>query len=249
MHTTISAKEDQGLIPSAAPSRSQPFSPRRAARIAGVSYILLFAFAIFANFLVREQLIEPGDAAVTVANITESIGLFRLGLVAFLAIFLLDVVVAWALHVVFRSVDHDLSLVTAWFRLVYTVFLGVGLVSYFQTLLLVSAPSYFPSDQIGAQVMLAMESFDAVWLIGLAAFGIHLVLLGVLVLRSGFVSKALGLVLMAAGVAYVVDTVAHAVLSDYDAVSGVLLAAVAIPSMFGEGWLGLWLAFTRRLES
>ncbi len=229
--------------------RNQPFSPRRAARVAGGSYILLFVMAIFANFMVRERLIDPGNAAATVANVSESIGLFRLGLVAFLAIFLLDVIVAWALHIVFRDVDQDLSLIAAWFRLVYTVFLGAGLVSYFQTLLLVSGPSFLASDQVGAQVMLAMESFDATWLIGLAAFGVHLVLLGVLVLRSGFVSKALGSILMVAGVAYVVDTVAHAVLSDYDSVSGVLLAAVAIPSMVGEGWLGLWLAFTRRLRS
>lgn len=247
MNTTISIPDIQNTR--ATEGGNQPFSPRRAARIAGVSYILLFALAIFANFMVREGLVDPGDPAATVANVSDSIGLFRLGLVAFLAIFLLDVVVAWALHVVFRDVDHDLSLMAAWFRLVYTVFLGVGLVSYFQTLLLVSGPSFLASDQVGAQVMLAMESFDAMWLIGLAAFGVHLVLLGVLVVRSGFVTKALGVILMAAGVAYVVDTVAHAVLSDYDSVSGVLLAAVAIPSMVGEGWLGLWLAFTRRLRS
>ncbi len=246
MNRTISVTEFETT--SVRPNPDQPFSPRRAARIAGGSYVLLFALAIFANFLVREPLIEPGDAAATVANISDSIVSFRLGLVAFLVIFLLDVLVAWALHVVFRAVDHDLSLVAAWFRLVYSVFLGVALVSYFQTLLLVSGPSYLPSDQIGAQVMLAMESFDAIWLIGLAAFGVHLVLLGVLVLRSGFVPKPLGFIVMVAGVAYVTDTVAHAVLPDYDAVAGVLLAIVAIPSMIGEGWLGLWLAFTRRIQ-
>ena len=226
-----------------------PFSPRHAARIAGVSYLVMFVLAIFANFVVLDGLIEAGNAAITVANITKSIGLFRLGLVAFLVIFILDVVIAWALHVVFRDVNRDLSLAAAWFRLVYTVFLGVGLVSFFQVLLLVSRPVYLSADLINAQTMLAMESFESTWLIGLAAFGIHLVLIGVLIIRSGLVSKTLGVILIAAGVAYASDTVAHAVLTDYQAIAGVLLAAVAIPSMIGEGWLGLWLALNRRVQN
>lgn len=237
----------QTLAPAVATdARSAAFSPQRAARLAGVSYLVMFVLAIFANFMVREGLVEPGDAAATTANIAESIGLFRLGLLAFLVIFVLDVVIAWALHLVFRQVNRDVSLAAAWFRLVYTVFLGAGLVSYFQALVLVDGPAYLSPDQAAAQVMLAMESFEATWLIGLVAFGFHLLLLGWLVARSGVVARALGFVLMVAGVAYIADTAAHAVLSDYDAVGGLLLIAVAIPSMVGEGWLGLWLAFGRR---
>jgi hypothetical protein len=230
-------------------TESATFSPRRAARIAGASYLLMFVLAIFANFTVREGLIEPGDAAATVANISGSMSLFRMGLLAFLVIFVLDVVIAWALHVVFREVHRDLSLAAAWFRLVYTVFLGIGLVSFFQTLLLVSGPSYLGADQVAAQTMLAMESFEATWMIGLAAFGMHLVLVGMLIVRSGLMSKVLGIVLVAAGVAYVADTVAHAALPDYDVVAAVMLAAVAVPSMLGEGWFGLSLLRARRITA
>lgn len=231
------------LAPSHPPSTSFPRG--RAARLAGLSYIVMFGLAIFANFVVREGLIEPGDPIATVENVTESIGLFRLGLLAFLAIFVLDVVIAWALHVVFREVNHDLSLAAAWFRLVYTVLLGVSLVSFFDVIQAVTGDGSRGADQVAGQVMAAMESFESMWLIGLVAFGVHLVLLGALIARSGLAARALGFILVAAGAAYVVDTVAHAVLSDYEAVSGLLLAAVAIPAMIGEGWLGLWLAFTR----
>lgn len=225
-----------------------PFPRARAARLAGVSYVLLFALAIFANFLVVEGLVVDGDGAATVANITDSLGMFRWGLVAFLVIFLLDVVVSWALHVVFRTVDRDLSLVTAWFRLVYTVFLGVGLVSWFDVLQLISGATGLGAEGVAAQTALAMASFEAMWLIGLAAFGIHLILLGVLVVRSGLITRVLGYMLMIAGAAYVADTVAHAVVFDYESVAGLMLAIVAIPSMIGEGWLGLWLLRTRRIS-
>ena len=51
----------------------------------------------------------------------------------------------------------------------------------------------------------------------------------------------MGWLLVVAGVAYAVDTVAHLMLTDYERYGDALLAMVAIPSMVGEGWLRLWL--------
>jgi hypothetical protein len=211
----------------------------------------MFVLAIFANFMVRERLVVSGDAVGTVANITGSIGLFRLGLAAFLVIFVLDVVIAWALHVVFRDVNRDVSLATAWFRLIYTALLGVALVSMFQVIRVVDGGSlgFLGSEQIQVQTVIELASFESAWLVGLIAFGVHLAMLGVLVVRSGMVAKALGYVLIAAGLAYVLDTFAQGMLPDYEAVAGVFMVAVALPSMIGEGWLGFWLLLTKKLAS
>lgn len=231
------------------PVENPPFSMHRAARIAGVSYILIYTLAIFANFLVVEAMVVSDDAAATVANITESMGMFRVGLIAFLVVFLLDVIVSWALYVIFRKVDRDVALVTAWFRLTYTVFLGAGLTYFFEVVQLLGNADYMAAlstEQIHAEVMVALGSFEATWLIGLAAFGIHLVLLGRLALRSGWVPRLMAWLLMIAGVAYVADTAAHGLLSDYESYASLFLAIVAVPSLVGEGWLGLWLLRTRR---
>ena len=219
-------------------------SPRRAARIAGVGYLVLFVLGIFANFIVREGLIEPGDAATTAANIVGSEGLFRLGLVSFLVIFVVDLVIAWALYIFFRNVNKDLSQLTAWFRLVYTVFLGVAAIFFFEALQLLSRPDYltvFDTGQLDAQALQALEAFNYTWLIGLLCFGIHLILLGYLIIRSGYVSKTLGYVLIVAGTAYGIDTLANALLANYDDFATVFLMIVAVPSVIGELWLGLWL--------
>lgn len=244
MPTTTNSTSPSGTV------RVTGYPRRRAARIAGVSYLAMFVLAIFANLVVREGLIEPGDAARTVANITESIGLFRLGLLAFIFIFVLDVVIAWALHVVFRDVNHDVSLATAWFRLIYTALLGVALASMFQILQILDGEllGSLTGEQIAAQTMIELSSFESTWLIGLVAFGIHLVMLGGLVIRSGMVAEALGYVLVFAGVAFVLDTLARGMLSDYETVAEVFLVTVALPSMIGEGWLGLWLLLTKKLE-
>jgi hypothetical protein len=101
---------------------------RSAAVVAGVSYAVLFALAIFANFAVREQLVEKDNAPATLRNIADNESLVRFAIVAFIIAFVLDVVIAWALYHVFRPAGPELSRLTAWFRLVYTVFLGVAVV-------------------------------------------------------------------------------------------------------------------------
>lgn len=219
-------------------------TPRRAALIAGIGYLAIFFLAIFANFVVLGGLVESGDAAATAQNIAESEGLFRAGLVAFTIVFVVDVVVAWALFVLFRSLSRDLSLLTAWFRLVYTMFLGVALIFFFVALQLLSGAEYlgaFDPGQIDSHVLLAVDAFNYAWLVGLVGFGFHLILLGYLMARSRWAAKALGYILMVAGAAYIVDTLARAVIADYADLENLFLAIVAIPSVIGELWFTVWL--------
>lgn len=219
-------------------------SRRRAALIAGIGYVLLFGLATFANFFVREGLIVSDDATATAINIAESNTLFRLGLVAFLAIFLIDIVVAWALHIVFRKEHHDLSLVAAWSRLVYTVFLGVAAIFFFQALTFYDSSAVadaLTEAERNAQALVGLELFNSTWLIGLAAFGLHLMVLGFLVVRSAETPRWLGYAMILAGAAYIVDTTAHTVLVDYADYADTFVVVVAVPSIIAEGWFGLWL--------
>lgn len=219
-------------------------SQRQAARIAGIGYLVIFVLAIFANFVVRTGLIEADDPTATASNIMDSEGLFRAGLVAFLVVFVVDVVIAWALYIFFRELSKEFSLLSAWFRLVYTVFLGVAAVFFYVALQLLSGADYlnvFDTGQLNTQTLVVLDGFNYTWLVGLAAFGIHLILMGYLVVRSGYVTRVLGYVLMVAGVAYVADTLANALLSNYSDVEGLFLAIVAVPSVIGELWLTIWL--------
>lgn len=218
----------------------------RIARIAGASYLLMFVLAIVANFLVLQGLVVEGDPTATTANIAGSPDLMRTGILAFLLIVLLDVTLAWALQVVFRSVNRELSIVMAWFRLAYSVVLGIALAFMVQALALATTAAS-SVDARAAQTMGAIDAFQTTWQLGLCLFGVHLVLLGVLVARARFAPRALGYILAIAGGAYIADTVAHLALSDYSTVSAVFLVLVAVPSMVGEGWLGIWLLTTRRL--
>ncbi len=241
---TTSSKTSSGAPSIPATQILPEITERTAGIIAGVGYVVLFVIAIFANFVVREGMVVSGDAAMTAANIAESESLFRLGLVGFLAIFVVDVIVAWALYVVFRRVQRDVALVSAWLRLGYTVMLGVALVFFFQALQWIDRAAFlegFSVEQANAQALVAIDTFNAAWMIGLVLFGLHIAVLGWLILRSGIAPKMLGAVLIVAGALYMIDTVALSMLSNYADYKSTMTAIVAGPAILAEGWFGLWL--------
>jgi len=217
---------------------------RRLAVWAGVSYIALFALAIFANFGVRERLVDQSDPAATFTNLAGSQQTVRYAIVAFIVIFLLDVFVAWALYHVFRPAGAALSALTAWFRIVYTVFLGVAVVFLYTVLGLVSESGDMLSlsqSSREAGTMLALDAFNVTWLIGLVAFGIHLILIGAMILRSQMAHRALGAVLAVAGSAYIFDTAAYTLVENYSANADVFTAIVAVPAVIAEAAFTIWL--------
>lgn len=217
-------------------------APRRAALIAGAGYAALFLLAIFANFVVIEGMVVAGDPSATLTNIVADPGRFRLGLAAFLVIAIIDVVVAWALHVLLREVAADRSLVAAWLRVLHSVFLGVGLAFLYQVDHLVRTVGDGAATRATAsQVMLAVDTFEAMWLVGLAFFGLHLLVVVSLLVGPRAAPRLLRVLLGVAGMAYVADTLAQTLMTDYDAVAGIMLVIVAVPSVLAEGWFGLWL--------
>lgn len=86
-------------------------------------------------------------------------------------------------------------------------------------------------------ILLQVDTFNIIWLIGLFFFGIHLILLGKIIGRP----KIIVIFLTIAGVMYMVDTCAHFMLADYKNYADLFLALVAIPSIVGEMSFSIWL--------
>ena len=105
-------------------------SQRRAALVAGLGIVALAIVAGFAYGFVFQSFVVPGDATATANNIKASEMLFRIGFFSWLAILILDVLVAWALYIFLKPVHKSLSLLAAWLRLVYTAILGTALLNF-----------------------------------------------------------------------------------------------------------------------
>ena len=188
---------------------SHDFSMRRAGLTAGAGLLLLTALSVFGYFIAVKGLVTPGDAAQTASSITESAGLFRLGIVSLYVVIVLDIVVGWALYRVFSPVNRSLSILAAVMRVAFS---GVFMVAISQ---LVAVPRLLGNEpyldalrpeELQTQALSAIQAFSDIWHAGLLLFGLHLLLIGYLAFRSGYVPRVLGVLLAIDGLSYVVDT-------------------------------------------
>lgn len=194
--------------------------PRTLSIITGISYLIIFFAAIFANFFVLESILENPLIAIQEHHV-----MVRFGIIAFLITVVFDVVIAWALFLLFK--EHKLSVLSTFFRLMHAVIMGVAIFALPLALSLTTA----------SQILYQINIFNTIWLIGLFFFGLHLILLGRIIQKP----KIISVFLIIAGIMYMLDTTAHILLSNYEDYKTVFLAMVAIPSIIGEMWFALWL--------
>lgn len=231
--------------PTDPPAEGADRSVRDASLVAGVALLLMAALAGFGYMVAVESLVTPGDAVRTATDIAASAGLFRLGIVSLVLVVALDVVVAWALYRVLRPVSRGLSLLAAWFRLVYAGVFLVAISRLLEPLRLVTddATAVLGLERASAHALMGIGAFNDVWDLGLVLFGTHLIVVGYLVCRSRFMPTLLGALVVVAGLGYVVDSLG-AVLSGG---AGPELATV---TFVGEVLLALWLVTRgRRLSA
>jgi hypothetical protein len=187
-------------------NRQEGLTLRQAALIAGFAYLL--NPVTYAEY-VYPKLVITGSAEQTVQNISTHGGLFLAALFCYLVSFIGDVVIAWALYVLLAPVNRSLSLLAAWFQLVYAAVALGGLLNMVSVFRLLNTPEYltfFGSSQLHGQVYLLVNSFQYDWAISMLLFGIHLVLLGYLIYRSGYIPRILGILLVVDGFGWVTNS-------------------------------------------
>jgi Domain of unknown function (DUF4386) len=118
--------QDHHKKPHVEPGPEAWWTVRRAGVVAGVALLVMVPVAVFANFVALQGMITTSDARATADEIVAREGTFRLGVLAWVLIVVLDAVVAWALYRVFRSVSPAVSMLAAVFRLAYSAVLLVA---------------------------------------------------------------------------------------------------------------------------
>ena len=158
-------------------------SLRRASLTAGIALALIVVLAPFGTFVAVEGLVTPGDAGRTAQDIISSEGMFRWGIASLILVVILDVIVAAALFTVFEPVNRSVSTMAAWFRAAYAAVYLMAISKLVVALGLLGDPD---------QALRAVDAFETVWHVGLNLFGVHLLLIGLLAYRSGFMQESPG---------------------------------------------------------
>lgn len=124
-------------------------------------------------------------------------------------IIILDIVVGLALFYLLKQVNKNLSLITAVLRIIYAIIFAFAL--------------YNISD---------LETFNRIWSNALIIFGLHLLCLGILIYKSKYIPKWLGILILIGALGYIVDSITKWLGFN---------SQIAMFTFFGEPLLAIWL--------
>jgi hypothetical protein len=211
-------------------------SVNKTARYAGLLYLILAICGGFAEFFVRQRLTVPGDAAATAANVMASEWVFRLGFVAELTGQVVFILLVLALYQILKPVNRNQAVLMVIFVIIAVTITCLNMLNQYAFLLVVGGEylTVFDGAQLEALALLFLDLHKVGYLIAQVFFGLWLLPLGVLIYKSGFFPRILGVLLVVACVGYVADVLIFALLPQVDLV-------VSEFTFVGELLLLLWL--------
>jgi hypothetical protein len=222
---------------------SAGYDIRLLGRAAGLLYLVIIVCGIGSEVFIRGSLYDDMDISVTASNILANSALFKTGFFADSIMLLCDVAIAIVLYLLFRQVDKTLALYAMVFRLVQAVIIGMSLLFYYATYLLLTGNAQADS-QTYTLLSLLIDMHAYGYDLGLIFFGITNIALGVLVIRSGFCPRPLGYGLVMAAVVYVVGSYTRFMAVEYHA----LVEPAYLVPLLVEVAFCLWLLFGKFVQ-
>ncbi|WJH35805.1 DUF4386 domain-containing protein [Paenibacillus sp. CC-CFT747] len=229
--------------------RKETAGSRKLAMTAGLALILMAAAASYSYGMVHGDLVVTGDPGATFRNLVTSHRRFQMELAGWLFILVADMVVAWALYRYWLPVNPPLAKLGAWLRLLYTAFLGMALHSLLQVSLLTSGSDYLsslPEEALPAAAMLGLDTFEAIWSVGLILFGGHLMVISRLAWQSPGAGRFISVLLGVASAGYLAVHLGRVVLATDSRILSILEFVFTGPMAAGELGLAVWLLFKGR---
>jgi hypothetical protein len=196
--------------------------------------------AVFSFGYVTHALIVPGNVKVTANNILASQTLFRLGIVAELIAAIFFLLLAMALYRLLSEVNKNHARLMVGLVLVSVAITFANALNNIAALALFSGGDFlavFDKPQRDALAMLFLRLHSQGNLVNEIFWGLWLLPFGLLVMRSRFLPRILGLLLVVNGFAYVAISVTSLLLPAY----GNLVIRASMPALLGELWILLWL--------
>ena len=219
------------------------FPPRALARIGGALYLIIIVLGLFGELGVRGRVIVSGDAVATAVNLGAMESLWRIGVAAEILLLLCATALTVIFYVLLRPVSRTLALAATCFNVVSIAIEAVSALRLIETLFPLANARYlaaFTPGQRDALAYLAVRSHGFGFAVALIFFGCVCPLLGTLICRSGFLPRAVGVLMMIAGASYLVDgfTVILA-----PPLADAMFPWILLPALVGEGSFCLWLLF------
>jgi hypothetical protein len=215
-------------------------STKNPGRFAGLLYLLASVFGFFAMMYVPSKLIVQGNAAATADNILANETLFRLGIAGELIGQAGFIFVALALYELLKGVNRRHASIMVILLVVQIPIAFLNELNYIAALILARGADFlslFDKPQRDALAMLFLKLHFQGYVVNGIFWGLWLFPLALLVYRSRFLPRFLGVWLALAGFAWVTLSLTGVLLPQYyDKVF-----SYSQPAAFGEMAFMLWL--------
>ena len=169
-------------------------------RVTGILYLIMIVCGMGAQ-IIRSNLIVAGDVMTTISNISASESLFRVAFVSDLIMATCYLLFAWTLYVLLKPVNKNVALLFVLLTTASVAMLCLNMLNQFAALLLLNSAVYltaFGTDQLHALVMFFLDLHYYGYYIAQISFGLWLLPLGYLVIKSGFLPRILGILMIIA---------------------------------------------------
>ena len=209
-------------------------------RFVGLLYVLVSMLGGFALLYVPSKLVVDGNATATADNIAASETLFRLGIACNLISQILFMWVALALYDLLKGVNQrhaSLMLTLIVVSIPITLLNELNAIAALILVRGVDFLSLFEKPQRDALAMLFLNLHNHGLGVAEIFWGLWLFPLGLLVYRSGFLPRILGVLLMVNCFSFVVNSFTSLLLPPYENI----VARWMMPLQFGELLFMLWL--------
>jgi hypothetical protein len=208
-------------------------------RIAGLLYLGVIVFGAFA-LLDPFHLIVPGDPAATATRVLASETIYRLSIVSGLIGYVLFIYLGRALARLFEGVDRAQSSLMVTLVMMMVVLGLANMVNDLAAIAVLRGTDVlgaFTDAQRQALAMLFLRVGGQGNVVAEVLWGLWLFPFGVLVMRSRFLPRALGVLLILNGVAWIALCLTAVVMPAY---TGAVKRWLTVP-MLGEIVITLWL--------
>ena len=213
---------------------------RRQARLAGLLYFLVALIAPFGLMVVPAKLLVPGDAQATAQRIAANPGVLHLGMATEVVHQAIEVFMVLVLYRLFKPVHRMLARQMLVLRLVPIPMVFLNVLAEVAAGMFAAGPSWlhaFDRAQLDALALLAMQLHAHGLQLAAFFWGLWLLPLGLLSLRSGFIPKVFGCSVIAAALGYVTGATTDLLLLALQSTFAMLTFVLEL----GEPAMILWL--------
>jgi hypothetical protein len=215
-------------------------SNRNPGRFAGLLYVLISIPGIFALIYVPGKLIVDGNATATASNIAAHETLFRLGIAANLISQILFMWVALALYDLLKEVSRRQAALMLTLIVVPVPIVLLNELNAIAALTLVRGADFlsnFEKPQRDSLAMLFLNLHSYGFDITAIFWGLWLFPLGLLVYRSGFIPRLLGVLLMLNGFTFPVNSFTSLLLPQYENIVSRWMKPLSFAELLFMFWL------------